>query len=79
MLHITFDIVPYGDESSRRTLGELKITNRGDGNVYYANYDIEYNASAPDGYSAWIGRIDDYDRRDGFLNLVKKALEKINL
>lgn len=76
MLNIKFDIVPFGDESQRKTLGELHIINDGTGSVWSGNYNVEYKGLDD---KTWICRIEDYPRHEGFLELVKRALEKINL
>jgi hypothetical protein len=77
MLKIKIELWPFGDESKKRTLGELDIWNDATGTADFGNYGYRLNeegspfAAELDG----IGEITDWNRRNPASLLVWKALD----
>lgn len=69
MLRVTLDIIPFGSEAHRRTIGTLEIINDGTGDRDTGNYDVSI-----DGRTA---RVEDHDREDGAWVLLRRALEAL--
>jgi len=73
MLRVTLEIVPFGIESVKRTIGTLEISNVG-GNHKVGSYSV--TATDRDG-GKHFAQIERYRRGRGGWNLVKKALQII--
>ncbi len=72
MLKITVEIVPYGDESKKRTIGSGFISNDGTGGKNLASYNCEFYTL--DTKENFISKIKNHDRLKGFWHLIQKAL-----
>jgi hypothetical protein len=71
MIRVTVDIVPFGDESYRRGIGEILLANDGKGDQEWGDY--EYVRRTDEGIR--VGRIESHQRRLGWDVLVKRILE----
>ena len=73
MIRVTVELVPYGDEKYKKTIGSLVLAttaNLGFGQCeYHAIYDVDDQEDA----MVHIGPIK-HSRKDGFWELIKKIL-----
>lgn len=62
MIRVTVELIPKGDESRARRLGELRIANDGTGNQILGNYrgTLEAEYTGPSGRT---GRVNGFNRR----------------
>lgn len=76
MLHITVDIVPFGNEALRRRLGDVKIANQHTDTENVGWYQIDLDA---DNLPAKAKKSTNfrYPRSRGWLGLVAQALTRL--
>ena len=72
MLEVTVTLVPFGNRARAKTLGVLQIVNDGTG-VPEGNYDVRRD-DAETATACWKGRVEGWDRRRSFRQLVAAAL-----
>lgn len=75
MLRITVDIIPWGNEEHRETIGVMDIINDATGTSKIGNYKIKYYDN--DFLDCIDTEIKRYDRSKGFLELISKTFNKI--
>ena len=74
MLRVTVELLPFGVESKRRTLGTVLITNDGSGSATSGNYDVKVLSS--NGRITRRGRVTRFPRkRLGAVQLLLQALK----
>lgn len=77
MLRIKIELVPYGDESKVKQIGQIKIVNDGTGNIDNGNYIFEAKDIDDIGcglaqmYIHKQGMIKNHNRHNGFWELIK--------
>ena len=72
MLNITIDLVPYGDEEFRRSIGSITIFNDGTGNALVGNY--KYKLSDDTGNIT--GELKGHERGKSVFHILKDVLDK---
>lgn len=74
MLRVTIEIIPFGDESMKRTLDTLELVNDGThpDRPEYGNYVV--TGSDHGGLREW--EVKDHCRADGLWELLRMALEE---
>ena len=76
MLRVTVELLPFGDESAKKTLTTFDIANNGTGNLNldYGNYDVRL-----DYLDRWYRNVvTDHPRELPVLQLVYQALSGLN-
>lgn len=75
MLRVTVEIVPFGEESKKYTVGVAKIVNTGKNKnrPHFGDYDCVFYQ---DGYEYKSCEVKDHLRTDRFWELIQKALNK---
>lgn len=73
MLRVTLEIVPFGNEAHKRTIGEVEIVNDGTGNPSVGNYGATLNLGSS---LTGITRVQGFPRRMGALELLRVVLNK---
>jgi hypothetical protein len=79
MLRVTIELVPFGDESATKKIGEMVLANDATGRHNIGNYEAW---TAPDNWSgepARYGVVKNYDRDQSVWELVRLMLEAIRL
>ena len=71
MLRITLEMVPFGVENAKRTIGTMEIANVG-GTDKFGQYSVSMESDHVSG----VQRIERFDRRRGAWALVSTALRK---
>jgi hypothetical protein len=74
MLRVTLEMVPFGVEAGKRTLGVMEIANVGGGLAFG-----DYTVALRDESGAHVGsaRVTRYTRRAGAWTLVRKAIKAV--
>jgi hypothetical protein len=72
MLRITVELVPFGKEEYKRTLGGLEITNDGTGTYAVGNYKYKIL----DDTSTIKGKLKGHNRMQSVFHLIKDILNK---
>ena len=80
MLRITVELVPFGDESNTRKIGEMVIANTGK-NEYDPSLSDYQGWTAPDDHSGEPARFGmvQFDRSQSLWELIRVMLEAIRL
>ena len=74
MLRVTVELLPFGDESAKKTLTTFDIANNGTGDVEYGNYDVRLSY-----LDRWYRNVVvDHLRDLPVLQLVYQALSGLN-
>jgi hypothetical protein len=76
MLRVTVELVPFGDESKAKKVGEMVLANDGRG---YGNHHSYEGWIGPDEWSgdpALFGKVDRYDRRENVWILIRRMIEE---
>lgn len=76
MLHITVDIVPFGNEALRRRLGDVKIANQHTDHENVGHYHVELEADLMPATTKKSTNLR-YARSRGWLGLVARALTRL--
>jgi len=71
MLRITIDLIPYGDEKLRRTIGTATIVNDLTGNINDGNYEYTIQSDS----NCFSGEINKFKREKGAWSLLKEVLK----
>lgn len=71
MIRVTVDLVPFGDETQKRTLTFFEIANDGTGTVAQGNYMVRFQ-----GDPAWFPTVSHWDRKRDVLELVGAVLSE---
>ena len=74
MIDINLDIVPFGFESQRRSIGRIQVINTGTGTKEFGNYKIVITDKGQN-YTFFL---DKFKRDLGIFVLLELALEKYN-
>jgi hypothetical protein len=79
-LRITVDLIPQGDESRRRKIGELYIVNDGSGTREIGNYKFKLIGLTTGGgiERCHTGAYKKFKRARGYWSLIREILESIN-
>jgi len=77
MIRVKIDLVPFGNEAEKETIGTLDISNAGElfGGLY--NYNCAYNFRTSTGTKEGVTQAPHF-RRDHVLKLLYKVVEQIN-
>lgn len=78
MIRVTIELVPFGNEEEKSTLGEISIINdlTSSKRPEFGNYIIKYkNLEYP--YEKRIVNIKNHKREDGYLKLLQKVVNKL--
>lgn len=74
MIRVTVELVPFGDERFKKTIGILSISNDGTGDGQIGNY----HARLEDDHNAKVEvRVKEHHRRDGAWVLIAKVLDSM--
>lgn len=76
MLRVTVELVPFGDESRKKTIGIMNIANDGRGSSEVGHYDVRLEDDRDVERNA---RVLHYQRSRGAWSLVRRALEACGL
>ena len=80
MLRITVELLPYGDESRKRTLGTILAANDGTGDALTGHYNVAELAEPEETFrqakNRWV-RVENHPRGISVWYLVAKALEAL--
>lgn len=79
MLRVTVELVPYGDETKKKKIGEMVLANTGDGTGEKGDYEAW---TAPDNWSgepAKYGKLFGYDRSQSVWELVYQMVRMVRL
>ena len=73
MFRVTIEIVPFGDETKKRTLYKIEGANIGTDAFDHADYEVTSESERG------IVQLDieDFDRKKGILKLVKEIIKKL--
>ena len=67
MLRVTLEMVPFGQEESKYTIGVVEIGNTGTGTSEFGNYVVAHDGEV-------VGKIRRYPREQGAWKLVNRCL-----
>lgn len=79
MLRVTVELVPYGDESKKKQIGQMVIANDSSGDSSKASYQAWTAADAWSKEPARFGKLSGYDRSQSVWELVRLVLEAVRL
>lgn len=79
MLRVTIELVPYGDETRKKKIGEMVLANDGDGTGKKGNYEAWTAADDWSKEPARYGVLKNYDRSQSVWELMRLMLEAIRL
>lgn len=79
MLRVTIELVPHGDESRAKRIGEMIIANDGTGGTFHGNYQALVGSDQWSGEPEQYVRIHSYDRRKNVWDLVEMVLRMKHL
>lgn len=77
MLRVTLEMVPFGQEATKRTIGVIEISNIG-GDSNYGKYEASL-LSDEDTSGKKDVFIDCFERSNGAWSLVRRAISKLKL
>lgn len=75
MIRVTVDLLPFGSEDDKRTIGVLEIANDGKTGPHYGDYDYSLvTVLAADRGGPVRGRVINHRRASGVWELIRRAL-----
>jgi len=75
MLRVTVELVPFGDESKKRKIGEMVIANDGSGDISTASYQAWIGADDHSGDPAMFSKLERHDRSKSVWELIKLLID----
>jgi len=76
MIRVTVEVIPFGEEKRKRTIGTMKIVNDGEGNVWVGDYDVHVEDEAREVTGKYKDfKIRSFNRSGGFWRLIGAAIE----
>lgn len=79
MLRVTIELVPFGEESKKKKIGEMLIANTGQGRGTNHSYEGWTGYDDHSKEDAMYGKLDSFDRSQSPWELVRLMLEAIRL
>ena len=73
MLRVTVEMVPFGFENLKKTIGEIQIINDGTGTREIGNYKIKFTTLDP--FNEQTISVRGFKRKEGFWQILNKSLK----